>query len=311
MNAQSDAVPDARVHAEPIASESRALLRPLYWSVRRELWENRSIYIAPLAAAAVVLFGVLISMVQLPHKMRYALTLEPWRERAAISQPYSIVAFLLMVTAFLTGVFYSLDALYGERRDRSILFWKSLPVSDVTAVLAKTAVPVVVLPLVIFPITVVLHVIMLLMGSAVLQSSGISPEPLWTQLKIWEAWIGFAYALVALALWHAPIYTWLLLISGWVRRAAFVWAVLPLLLICAVENIAFHTTHFASFLRYRLIGWLGVAFHFQPPDSAPAHPLSTLAPGQFLSSAGLWTGLLFAAVFLAAAVRQRRYRGPL
>ena len=51
-----------------------------------------------------------------------------------------------MLTAFLVGVFYCLDALHGERRDRSILFWKSLPVSDLTTVLAKASVPCRVLP---------------------------------------------------------------------------------------------------------------------------------------------------------------------
>ena len=50
------------------------------------------------------------------------------------------------------------------------------------------------------------------------------------------------YGLIALALWHAPIYGWLLLVSGWARRATFPWAVLPLLAICVVEK----TGHFLS-----------------------------------------------------------------
>ena len=68
--------------------------------------------------------------------------------------PYSHAAMLLMVTAFIVGVFYCLDALHGERRDRSILFWKSLPVSDLTTVLSKASIPLVVLPLLVFAITV-------------------------------------------------------------------------------------------------------------------------------------------------------------
>ena len=61
--------------------------------------------------------------------------------RAAIELPYNIVAMMLIVTVFIIGLFYCLDALYGERRDRSILFWKSLPVSDLTTVLSKAIIP--------------------------------------------------------------------------------------------------------------------------------------------------------------------------
>ena len=59
-------------------------------------------------------------------------------------------------------MFYCLDALYGERRDRSILFWKSLPVSDLTTVLSKASIPIVVLPLLTFAVTVATQLIMLL-----------------------------------------------------------------------------------------------------------------------------------------------------
>ena len=73
-----------------------------------------------------------------------------------------------LVVAFLVGIFYSLDALHGERRDRSILFWKSLPVSDLTTVLSKAVIPLVVLPLLVFAITVTLQFIMLMVSAAVL-----------------------------------------------------------------------------------------------------------------------------------------------
>ena len=86
--------------------------------------------------------------------MRAALALDPAQQHDTIEQPYDVAALLLMVTAFIVAVFYCLDALHGERRDRSILFWKSLPVSDLTTVLSKASIPLVVLPLIIFAITV-------------------------------------------------------------------------------------------------------------------------------------------------------------
>src|SRR5512137_2003668 len=85
-----------------------------------------------------------------------------------------MAAGLLMLTGMIVGAFYSLDALYGERRDRSILFWKSLPVSDVTTVLSKVSIPLLVLPPLVFGITVVMQFIMLLISSAVLLPSGLA-----------------------------------------------------------------------------------------------------------------------------------------
>ena len=154
MNTPSNAVPESPLDSQVIAPAAMPATRPLYWSVRRELWENRSIYVAPLAVAAVILFGFLISTIHLPDRMRARLLLDPAKQRAAIQMPYDAAAFLILLTAFIVGVFYCLDALHGERRDRSILFWKSLPVSDLTTVLSKAGVPLMVLPLLIFPIIV-------------------------------------------------------------------------------------------------------------------------------------------------------------
>ncbi len=222
---------------------------------------------------------------------------------------------MLMFTVFLVGVFYCLDALHGERRDRSILFWKSLPVSDLTTVLSKATVPLVILPLLAFAITICVQLIMLLMTSVVLIFHGVSPATTWTHFSVFQNWIVLLYGLVALALWHAPIYGWLLLVSGWARRATFLWAVLPWLAIFIVEKIAFNPAHFAAMIGRRLTGSFENAFVVVKQPHGAVVPvvdrLTQLDPVKFLSSPGLWIGLAFAAAFLTAAVRQRRYRGPL
>jgi ABC-2 type transport system permease protein len=123
------------------------------------------------------------------------------------------------------------------------------------------------------------------------------------------------YGALVLVLWHAPIYCWFLLVSGWARRAVFLWAVLPLLAIAAMENIAFHTSFLGSMLLGRLLGFSEAAFDLTDKNGVPidAHfiPLTQLAPGRFFSNPSLWLGLGFAAACLVAAVRQRRYREPL
>jgi ABC-2 type transport system permease protein len=282
----------------------------MYWSVRRELWENRSIYIAPLVAAAVFLFGFLISLIGLPHRMRAALALDPSKQREAIAMPYDMAAGLLMLIALIVGVFYCLDALHGERRDRSILFWKSLPVSDLTTVLSKASIPLVVLPLLAFSITVATQFIMLLLSTVVLSANGLNVATLWTQLSFFQMSLGLFYHLLTVhVLWHAPIYAWLLLVSAWARRMAFLWAALPLIAIGVIEKIAFNTSYLAVLLENRLSG--GGVEAITAPGSLPMDPMTHLTPGNFLISPGLWIGLIFAAIFLGAAVRLRRHQGPI
>jgi ABC-2 type transport system permease protein len=310
MNIQSNAMPESPLESQATAPAAMPAPRPLYWSVRRELWENRSIYIAPLAVASVILFGFLISIMHRPTNMR-ALLADPAHLRASIRMHYNVAAAMIMATAFLVGVFYSLDALYGERRDRSILFWKSLPVSDLTTVLSKACIPLSVLPLVTFVIIVATHTIIALVSSVVWPNSGLTAAMMWAQLPLFKMWVALLYSLIAIALWYAPLYGWLLLVSGWARRSAFLWAVLPPFAVGILEKIAFNTSHFAVFLRYLFIGWFTRAYNPLFMGGAPIDPLQPLTPGKFLSTPGLWIGLLFAAAFLVVAARLRRYREPI
>ena len=314
MNTEPNTAPESPLDSPAVAAAVSLPTRPLYWSVRRELWENRSIYLAPLIAAGVVLFGFVITAFNLPRLRANALALESVRQRAAIELPYDIAAMMIMFTAFIVGVFYCLDALHGERRDRSILFWKSLPVSDLTAVLAKASIPLLVLPLVTFAIIVATQTIMLLISTIVLLPSGLAGTT-WRILPYVQMSVILFYGLVTLVLWQAPLFGWLLLVSGWARRATFLWAVLPWLAVCAVERMAFNTRYFAAMLGRRITG------NFQDAFVVVSHPkgahvpmvdrLTQLDPLKFLSSPGLWIGLVIAAAFLIAAIRLRRYRGPL
>jgi ABC-2 type transport system permease protein len=310
MNIQSDRAPESGIDPQVNPPATVSATRPLYWSLRRELWENRFVYIAPLIAASVMLCGFLITLYGLPRSFRELAA----AHKLHVVMNYGHAAMLIVLTAFIVAVFYCLDALHGERRDRSILFWKSMPVSDLTTVLSKAAIPLVVLPLLVFAIVVVSQWIMLLLSVAVLTLSGEGAATLWSQVPLLQMEVSLLYGLIIMALWHAPIYAWLLLVSGWARRAAFLWAFFPPLAIIAFERIAFRTSHVASLLQYLFIGWFTQAFA-ATPESGPVDPhfipLTQLAPGKFISTPGLWIGLFFAALFLAAAVRLRRYRGPI
>jgi ABC-2 type transport system permease protein len=283
--------------------------RPFYWSVRRELWENRSIWIAPLVVAAVAVLAFLATIPSLPESVRALSGPDMANAHMVVHGPYGVAAMLGFATAFVVGVFYCLDALQGERRDRSILFWKSLPVSDRTIVLAKASIPLAVLPLLIFAITVGTQLIMMLVGTAVVLATGSGVGMLWAQAEPFPSMLTALYALIAITLWHAPIYGGLLLVSGWARRTALLWAVLPLVAIAGIERILFGTMRFLYFLKYLLLGWVTRAFAFE--DDAMGKLLSALTPGQFLSTPSLWIGLAFTAACLVAAIYLRRRREPI
>jgi ABC-2 type transport system permease protein len=183
MNTQSNAVPGS-IGVPGEAAATIPLTRLFPWLVRRELAEHRSIYIAPVAAGGVILFGFLISLAHMPSRMRSTFALDPMAQRMALEQPYMMAAGFLMLTSMLVGAFYCLEALHGERRDRSILFWKSLPVSDLMTLLSKAAIPIVVLQLLAFVVTLAVQWIMLLLSSAVLLGSGMSAATLWTGSRL-------------------------------------------------------------------------------------------------------------------------------
>jgi ABC-2 type transport system permease protein len=292
MMSPSNAISDASVDSPIIVPAVARPTRPLYWSIRRELWENRSIYIAPLAAAAVVLFGFSI---WLTGRLGFG------------TSPYDFAAGVLMVTQLLVGFFYCIDALNGERRDRSILFWKSLPVSDLTTVLSKAAIPILGLPLLTWAVTFVTQLLMLLL-SIIVVGSPVATS--WAQGSFLQMSLLLLYHLITVhGLWHAPFYGWLLMVSAWARRAVFLWAVLPPLAVLALEKIVFGTSHLGDMLIHRFAG--GPEAIAMASGNMPIDPGTHLTPGHLLASPGLWIGLLITAAFLAAAVRLRRQRGPI
>jgi len=287
--------------------------RPLFWSIRRELWENRSIYIGPLAVAAVVLAGIFIGALRLPDRaFQMIAALAPAKQVEAMSIPYDFAAFAILVTGFIVAVFYSLGALQGERRDRSILFWKSLPVSDLTTVIAKAAIPLVVIPVVSFAIILATLLIIMLASLIILPLRGMPVTMLLSAFPIGSTTLDIVYTLVVLALWHAPIWAWLMLVSGWARRATFLWAFGPPLALSLFEKLAFNSTYVWSLLHYRVTGAIGQAYDLKDGASGMGHlSLQQMDPLKYLMSPGLWLGLAVAAAFFAAAVWQRRYRTPL
>lgn len=279
------------------------------WSVRREIWEHRGIYLAPLAIAALVLVGFFIHVGQWAGNLRGIEALAPAKQLHAVILPFGLAASVILFTAWIVGLFYCLDALNAERRDRSILFWKSMPVSDLTTVLAKAAIPMAVLPLAAIAVALATQVVMLVVGSAVLAAKGMSPAIPWTYVPWVQTTLAMLYGMAAHALWFAPIFGWMLLVSAWAKRAPFLWAFMPFFAAMVLEKVAFGTQYVWLLVAHRVTG--GMRAFKADATKDPITQLSQLDPFAFLALPGLWLGLFFSLACIAAAVRLRRRREPI
>jgi ABC-2 type transport system permease protein len=309
MNASSNTVPQSAVVSQENAVKGISAAQRFSWCVKREIWENRYIYLAPLAVAGAFLFGFLVSTLHSAQRIS-ASGPTPLEQGAVFAQTFDFAALALMGTTFLVALFYSVEALYSERRDRSILFWKSLPVSDAITVLSKASLPILILPLLTFVITFVLQCLMLLVSGAIFLANG--QTAVLSHLALGMRWMGlFGHLVAGHGLYYAPIYGWLLLVSAWARRAPFLWAALPPLAIGIVEKILFNTSYFVAMLAQRINGG---------PDPFPDAPSQAVSVDamimmhssliEYLISPAFWIGLGLTAIFLWTAVRLRRYRGP-
>lgn len=296
-----DPVPEPGAGGSPgVAPAVQPLHRVFYWLLRRELWENRFIYLVPLIVAALFLVAFTLGAMRVPLSAF-----------GFLDGALDLASKALMLTYVIITVIYCLGALHNERSDRSILFWKSLPVSDAATVVAKASFPIILLPLITFAIIALTQGITLLAGGAVLLARGVSGAALWSHSPLFAMWAAILYHLLTLhGLYWAPFYGWILLASSWARRAAFLWASLPIVAVLIIEKLVFNSSAFAHMLLSRLQG--GPAAIPLPPFGAMAMRVPTLANvAAFVTSSGLWIGFAVCAVFLLAAARVRRYQGPI
>jgi ABC-2 type transport system permease protein len=287
--------------------------------IRRELWEHRALWIAPLAVSAAILLASLL----------FGHTNENTPFSGDIFERMIIGLYVpLYVTAGILGVTYFLDCLYADRRDRSVLFWKSLPVSDATTVLVKFTVGLVLLPLATYLLaafTGLLVEVILRVRSSLSVTQAVPPA--WELLGWLRVQGVLLYGLIAALLWYAPYAAYLMLASAWARRSVYAWAFIPPVLIALLEHLLFGTNFFGGIVSRGFGEIMRLAFNLgheidvsigsvfvQPEHGGHGDPGGHMQlthppdPGVLLHSPTLWVGLLAAAVMLWIAIRLRRYR---
>lgn len=312
--------------------------------IKREFWEHRALWLVPvLIGAAIVLLGA-FEGVHIGDRVNISIDLDASladsdlapKDRVALQSLTALPAdkkqtiYLMTLVAFLTvhmlaiGIvvfFYLLDSLYSERKDRSILFWKSLPISDGATVLSKGLVGLLIAPLLAIVMAALTQVLFGGIWALKFGGSSIgSVMPAW-DTAVWLKFQGLTLlAFVVGALWYAPLAGYLLLVSAWARRNVFLWAVMPPVVLAVGEKLLMGSDYVGEFIGRRMLGVAEIfsvdarynsadagefgAAAVQPIDRA----LAAIDPAGFFVTPGLWLGLAAAALLLFAAVRIRRYR---
>lgn len=224
--------------------------------IRRELWEHRSIYVTPLVIALIVSIMAITGhavVSAFDHAVDLAIigatNLGATERAAAITVLMTGVASLLIMAMWVLTIFYCLDALYAERKDRSILFWRSMPLSDTSTVLSKLFTGMVTAPAFTFVLIVIAEIIA---GIIFIIAAGIVGVNLlhvaFYPGTIVLTWIVLAFALIQQSLWLVPYWGWFLLCSAWSRKYSLVlaWAILIPGVAMLLELITFHTHHLAD-----------------------------------------------------------------
>jgi ABC-2 type transport system permease protein len=291
-----------------------------FWLIRREIWEHKAIWVAPAIVLACLLLAVITGNVHLgpigEMDATTALgTLAPEKQVKLLLMVYAGLALVVYMVLGIVAFFYALDSLYADRRDRSVLFWKSLPLSDAETVLSKFAVAIIVIPLVALIGALLAQLMVAGGGAAMLEFAGASGRIMWQPDALLGGMAVAVLWCVTAILWYTPVVAYLMLASAWAPKGPFLWAVLPPVAISVLELVLLRTTYVEGFFTDRLFGLyrlLGSEERAGADGNTNVIRLSEIdlagSLGNFYTSSELWLGVVAAGVLLAAAMWVRRYR---
>lgn len=304
--------------------------------IRREYWENRgALRTTPIVIGGLYIVGTLMAIFTTVHfdndlytfKEAVRLFAEvPEETRAAAVYAVNLLAGSILFTIALGVVvfFYLLGALYDDRKDGSILFWKSLPASDTLTIASKLITALVVAPLIFWVVYLATQLLTAVIGAAMVSYAGENPWDLYLGIsQPVKAWFLVLASWLTNSVWSLPVAGWLLLVSAFAPRIPLLFAVLPPIVIAVLQVwIKFLQTFTFS---ENLFGILGSWFANSPlilsgtgenEDFQVA--LGVSLTGSFdhavtlanmldrLFSQRMLVGLVIAAIFIAAALWFRR-----
>ena len=219
-------------------------MKTFYWLVKREFWEHRGSFLwAPVISAGILLLLTIMGVIAGETFRNRAgihfgngINLEVLRSSlddgkldtiGRILDVYMMSpAMLISIVLFVVVFFYCVNALAEDRRDRSILFWKSLPLSDRETVLSKVFCAGVLAPVIAIVVSVIAGLAMLLLVALVAAAHGLGlQQMLWTLPHPFRITFDMLASLPLYLVWALPTIGWLMLCSAWARSKTFLWAV--------------------------------------------------------------------------------------
>jgi ABC-2 type transport system permease protein len=294
--------------------------------VKREIWEHRSIYVTPIAITVIVTLGVLAMVMfvsgfaaELDVAIFGAQNLAGDPERKAVLTGFFLgTSWVFIIALAILTVFYCLDSLYAERKDKSILFWRSLPVTDAETVVSKLITAIIVIPAVTVVGIIATHLTNLIIVSIwVSMKGGDGGMLIWGSVSFLDNWLAAFIVVIALGIWMSPFVGWFLLVSAYTKRAPLLMAFMPLILIGLLEGIIFRSHVFAENVLARgdglpLFRMMGIEKFFDDEKwriaDGATNLLVHLDVVKFLTSPALWAGILVCGLLSTAAIYVRRYR---
>jgi ABC-2 type transport system permease protein len=290
------------------------------WLVRREFWENRAIWQIPAVFGGLLILGSLFGGYQVLGVPDLATVRTVLQAGALDGMILIAAAFFVVMSIYAT--WYLLDCLYGDRRDRSILFWKSMPISDTTTVLCKLGVALIVIPLVYFAfadLTTLMMAFVISVRASSYIGSTLWRGDLWIQIQ--ALWL---YMILAAAVWYLPVAGWLLLVSAWAKRAVILWSILPPLAVVVAERVFVGTHVIWHVIDVRLWGLFAHALQYTPGAdnwvtttighdaiTTPVNLWRFLNPAGFFASPETWIGAAVGAALIVGAIQLRMRRAEI
>jgi ABC-2 type transport system permease protein len=294
--------------------------------MKREIWEHRSIYVTPIAIAVVVSLVSLAGMVTVSafdKEVNIALfgatNIAGDAERqAALTVFFLGTSWVFLFALAILTTFYSLDSLYAERKDKSILFWRSLPITDAETVISKLLTAVFVLPLFTVAAIIVTHLVNLVITTGwVIVKGGNAAHLVWGSVTLFDNWAAALIVTVASAIWMSPFIGWFLFVSAFTKRSPLLMAFMPLIIVPIIEWIFFRSKIFASAVFGRgevipLFREMDIEHFFDEERMQVNEDLVSLLAhidvGKFLLSPSVWVGVVVCGILVTAAIYVRRYR---
>ena len=296
--------------------------------IRRELWEHRGIFVTPLVIGLIVTLLSITGQVSISAfdevvdlAILGASNMNEHQRAAAITTLMTSVSSMFLFAMCILTVFYSLDALYAERKDRSILFWRSIPTTDAETVISKLLTAILVIPLVTFVVIALTHLVVLAVSSVWVGVQGANAwHLLWSAVPIFDNWMATLAFVIAVPLWLSPFVGWFLLVSAYTKRSPLLAAFLPIIIVPMLERSLIGTTIFADALFLRSVkmplfsGMESAEMFFENEEElhnmaeSGISLLSLLDIPGFVTNPGLWIGLTVCAMFTTAAIYVRRFR---